>query len=373
MLKDRLYLRRRFEAAALGADRALAHHAQPGEADGPDPLVHRRRAVESVHKEESVFFTTWHELPRPADAAELLAKWGRLRELRDPVRKEIESLRAAGKVGSSLQAEVQFGASGDDCALLASLGDELKFLLLNFAARGEKRRAGSAGERKRQSRSAALLALPRRRERRGAVRTMPVEPARPWRGAAPCLGVRAGGGRDPARPGHEVGGARELRLRRTAQITGFFNLVLVYNKGAAFSMFASADGWQTPLLILFAVVAAGIVSYLIVRNREKRCCLLALILGGALGNLIDRLRFGHVVDFLDFHAMGWHWPAFNVADSGITVGAAPHPGRSCTMKSELALLLKALAFAAHKHRDQRRKDPAASPYINHPLLSPTCW
>ena len=107
------------------------------------------------------------------------------------------------------------------------------------------------------------------------------------------------------------------------EITGFFNLVLVYNKGAAFSMFASADGWQTPLLILFAIVAAGIVSYLIMRNREKRvlCLGLALILGGALGNLIDRLRFGHVVDFLDFHAMGWHWPAFNVADSGITVGA----------------------------------------------------
>ena len=107
------------------------------------------------------------------------------------------------------------------------------------------------------------------------------------------------------------------------EITGFFNLVLVYNKGAAFSMFASADGWQTPLLILFAVVAAAIVSYLIVRNREKRvlCLGLALILGGALGNLVDRLRFGHVVDFLDFHAMGWHWPAFNVADSGITVGA----------------------------------------------------
>ena len=107
------------------------------------------------------------------------------------------------------------------------------------------------------------------------------------------------------------------------EITGFFNLVLVYNKGAAFSMLASADGWQTPLLILFAIVAAGIVSYLIVRNREKRvlCLGLALILGGALGNLIDRLRLGHVVDFLDFHAMGWHWPAFNVADSGITVGA----------------------------------------------------
>jgi signal peptidase II len=107
------------------------------------------------------------------------------------------------------------------------------------------------------------------------------------------------------------------------EVTGFFNLVLVYNKGAAFSMFADAAGWQTPLLVGFALVAAGIVGYLIVRNPGKRmlCFGLALILGGALGNLVDRLRFGHVVDFLDFHAAGWHWPAFNVADSGITVGA----------------------------------------------------
>jgi len=107
------------------------------------------------------------------------------------------------------------------------------------------------------------------------------------------------------------------------EVTAFLNLVLVYNKGAAFSMFADAPGWQTPLLIAFALGAAGIVSYLILRNPAKRllCLGLALILGGALGNLIDRVRFGHVVDFLDFHALGWHWPAFNVADSGITIGA----------------------------------------------------
>ncbi|MGH8692430.1 MAG: signal peptidase II [Burkholderiales bacterium] len=107
------------------------------------------------------------------------------------------------------------------------------------------------------------------------------------------------------------------------EITGFFNLVLVYNKGAAFSMFADASGWQTPLLIAFALTAAAIVTVLIVRNPQRRllCLGLALILGGAIGNVIDRLRFGHVVDFLDFHALGWHWPAFNVADSAITVGA----------------------------------------------------
>ena len=107
-------------------------------------------------------------------------------------------------------------------------------------------------------------------------------------------------------------------------LTGFFNMVLVYNKGAAFSLLSNAPGWQTPLLIGFALVAIGIVGTLLVRSPGRRllCSGLALILGGALGNLIDRLRYGQVVDFLDFHAAGWHWPAFNVADSAITVGAA---------------------------------------------------
>jgi isoleucyl-tRNA synthetase len=86
-------------------------------------------------KEESVFFGTWHEVPAPADAAALITKWTRLRELRDPVRKEIEALRASGKVGSSLQAEVELAAPAKDYELLASLGDDLKFLMLTSAAR----------------------------------------------------------------------------------------------------------------------------------------------------------------------------------------------------------------------------------------------
>jgi signal peptidase II len=106
-------------------------------------------------------------------------------------------------------------------------------------------------------------------------------------------------------------------------VTGFFNLVLVFNKGAAFSLFAQAPGWQAPLLSAFALAASLIVGYLIVRSPGKTlfCLGLALILGGAIGNVIDRLRFGEVVDFLDFHAFGWHWPAFNVADSAISAGA----------------------------------------------------
>jgi signal peptidase II len=108
------------------------------------------------------------------------------------------------------------------------------------------------------------------------------------------------------------------------ELTGFFNLVLVFNKGAAFSFLAAEAGWQTPLLAAFALGAAVVVSVLLVRSPERRmlCAGLSLILGGALGNLVDRLRFGHVVDFLDLHAAGWHWPAFNVADSAITIGAA---------------------------------------------------
>ncbi len=124
-------------------------------------------------------------------------------------------------------------------------------------------------------------------------------------------------------------------------VTGFFNLVLVFNQGAAFSFLAAAPGWQTPLFAAIAVFASCIIGFLIVRNSQKKLFSigLALILGGALGNLYDRLVYGHVVDFLDFHAAGWHWPAFNVADSAITVGAA---------------LLIAESFM-HREREQREK------------------
>jgi signal peptidase II len=107
-------------------------------------------------------------------------------------------------------------------------------------------------------------------------------------------------------------------------VAPFFNLVLVFNKGAAFSFLASAPGWQAPFFITVAVVASIILGVLIFKNESRTLFAggLALILGGALGNLYDRVVYGHVVDFLDFHAAGWHWPAFNVADSAITVGAA---------------------------------------------------
>ena len=106
-------------------------------------------------------------------------------------------------------------------------------------------------------------------------------------------------------------------------VTSFFNLVLVFNKGAAFSFLATAQGWQTLFFAAIAAVASVVIGFLIIKNKHKKlfCGGLGLILGGALGNLYDRIAYGHVVDFLDFHAMGWHFPAFNVADSAITVGA----------------------------------------------------
>lgn len=115
-----------------------------------------------------------------------------------------------------------------------------------------------------------------------------------------------------------------LRPGEPVAVTGFFNLVLVFNRGAAFSFLADAPGWQQPFFIAVALAAAAIVSWMLWRYPARRllCVGLALILGGALGNLWDRVAYGHVIDFLDFHAMGWHWPAFNVADSAISVGAA---------------------------------------------------
>ncbi len=104
----------------------------------------------------------------------------------------------------------------------------------------------------------------------------------------------------------------------------FFNLVLVFNSGAAFSFLAGAGGWQKSFFVSLALAISVWLVVMIRQHVAERLLptALALVLGGALGNVIDRLRFGAVVDFLDFHIAGWHWPAFNVADSAITVGVA---------------------------------------------------
>ena len=105
-------------------------------------------------------------------------------------------------------------------------------------------------------------------------------------------------------------------------VTSFLDLLLVHNQGAAFSFLADAGGWQRILFSAFALVAAGVIIYLLRKSPEKTlyCFALSLILGGALGNLYDRLTLGYVVDFLYFHYQAHGFPAFNVADSAITSG-----------------------------------------------------
>lgn len=114
-----------------------------------------------------------------------------------------------------------------------------------------------------------------------------------------------------------------LRYGESVTITSFFNLVLVYNKGAAFSFLSDAGGWQRAFFIGITGAAIVVLSWLIAKHESEKLFRwgLTLILGGAIGNLIDRVAYGHVVDFLDFHFAGWHFWAFNVADSAITIGA----------------------------------------------------
>jgi signal peptidase II len=107
-------------------------------------------------------------------------------------------------------------------------------------------------------------------------------------------------------------------------IAPFLNLVLWHNPGAAFSFLAGAGGWQRWFFVGVTVAVCAVLLHLLRRNAGNRllACAFALVIGGAAGNLWDRVTLGHVVDFIQLHAAGYYWPAFNVADSAITVGVA---------------------------------------------------
>ncbi len=124
------------------------------------------------------------------------------------------------------------------------------------------------------------------------------------------------------------------------EITGFFNLVMVWNYGVSFGMFAGGEPFMRWVLIALAMaITAGLTVWLIRTPRRLVALTVGLIIGGAVGNVIDRLQFGAVADFFDFHLYGWHWPAFNIADSAISIGV---------------VLLIVDSFLGHSH--QRRKD-----------------
>ena len=114
------------------------------------------------------------------------------------------------------------------------------------------------------------------------------------------------------------------QLGDSTRLTSFFNLVRAHNTGAAFSFLAGAGGWQRWFFTTIGIVAAVVITWLLRAHSGQKLFAFALacILGGAIGNVIDRVMYGYVVDFLDFYYGSWHFPAFNVADTAISLGAA---------------------------------------------------
>ncbi len=119
--------------------------------------------------------------------------------------------------------------------------------------------------------------------------------------------------------------AANMQLYQSIQVIPFFNLTYVHNTGAAFSFLSEAGGWQRWFFAALAFVISVVITVWLARLKRHETLLavsLALVLGGAVGNLIDRLAYGYVIDFLDVYYQDWHWPAFNIADSAITIGVA---------------------------------------------------
>ena len=133
-----------------------------------------------------------------------------------------------------------------------------------------------------------------------------------------------------------------LVLYRPQEVTSWLNITLAHNYGAAFSFLSDAGGWQR---WFFVVLASGVSLVLTVwllrlpREEWLTGMALGLVIGGAVGNLVDRVQLGYVVDFIDVHFKGWHYPAFNVADSAITIGVA-------------LLLIDGLFFSGRRNREQ---------------------
>ncbi len=114
-----------------------------------------------------------------------------------------------------------------------------------------------------------------------------------------------------------------MQLYQSIQIMPHFNLTYVHNTGAAFSFLSEAGGWQRWFFAGLALVISVVIAVWLARLKQHETLLavaLSLVLGGAIGNLIDRLAYGYVIDFLDVYYQTWHWPAFNIADSAITLG-----------------------------------------------------
>lgn len=117
---------------------------------------------------------------------------------------------------------------------------------------------------------------------------------------------------------------KELSFQPPMELVSWLNLIIAHNTGAAFSFLGDAGGWQRWLFVVLASIVSIVLIvwiYKLPKNSYWLACSLALILGGAVGNLIDRVRFGYVIDFIDFHIDTWHFATFNIADTAISIGA----------------------------------------------------
>ena len=115
-----------------------------------------------------------------------------------------------------------------------------------------------------------------------------------------------------------------LQLGIPEPVLPFMNWLLLFNPGAAFSFLAQGSGWQRWFFTIVGLVASVYIVWLLLKSQSDKilCVALSLILGGALGNVLDRIMYGAVVDFIDLHYANWHWPAFNIADSAFCIGAS---------------------------------------------------
>lgn len=114
-----------------------------------------------------------------------------------------------------------------------------------------------------------------------------------------------------------------FQLHDSRPVTSWFNLVRVHNSGAAFSFLAGASGWQRWFFVGLGALASGFIVWMLKKHPTQKlfCFAISMIMGGAIGNVVDRLLHGHVVDFIQLHYGGWYFPSFNLADSAITLGA----------------------------------------------------
>lgn len=122
----------------------------------------------------------------------------------------------------------------------------------------------------------------------------------------------------------KIAASAALRLYEPVAVMPYFNFTLLHNEGAAFSFLSQAGGWQRWFFTGIALLISGVIIvwlYRLPKAEVWTAAALSLVLGGAVGNVVDRIRFGYVVDFIDVYYGAWHWPAFNIADAAISVGA----------------------------------------------------